>query len=363
MALLFEGGEPRPPVDLGAGMRSLPADAETWRAILDTDPLAMPEHARGWLEALCEGGRFRDESRVYELQDGRRFLLPLVRRTGLPVRGGWLASYPAGWGSGGLVGPGLDAAVVSAVVDDLRALGAAQVAVRPDPLAAAHWAPLAGPGVTVVRRHAHVLDLSDGLDAVERRLHHSVRRGIAKARRSGVTIDADRGGTRLLATHYDLFLRSVHRWAARQHEPTPLALARARRRDPLAGLEARGRHLGKDFVVLVARVDDVPAASLVLLLGRTAHYTRGAMDRDLAAPSRATHLLQWHAIELAAQSGATTYHLGETAPGSSLARYKENFGATGHDYPELRIERVPFTRAGDLARSAVKRIVGFRDAD
>ena len=42
--------------------------------------------------------------------------------------------------------------------------------------------------------------------------------------------------------------------------------------------------------------------------------------------------------------------------------FKERWGAVGHPYHEVRIERLPVTRVDAAARGAVKRLIGFRDA-
>ena len=69
----------------------------------------------------------------------------------------------------------------------------------------------------------------------------------------------------------------------------------------------------------------------------------------------------WHAIRSACASEAGAFHLGESGGSASLADYKERFGAQAVDYPELRLERLPITRADHLARTVVKRAIGFRE--
>ena len=98
------------------------------------DPLALPEHTPEWVDAVCAVGPFTDATRLYEFADGRQFVLPLVRRSGPRGVGGWLWSLPRSWGSGGLIGSGLDVDVVGAMLDDLKSLRAARVVIRPDPL-------------------------------------------------------------------------------------------------------------------------------------------------------------------------------------------------------------------------------------
>ena len=83
-----------------------------WRAVASEAPEALPEHGPEWLDAMVATGQYSDASRLYEFRDGRRFVLPLVRRRGLPWPGGWFGSFPPAWGIGGLVGKDIDAPVV-----------------------------------------------------------------------------------------------------------------------------------------------------------------------------------------------------------------------------------------------------------
>jgi hypothetical protein len=332
-----------------------------WRTVVDEAPQALPEHAPEWVDAMMATGRFSDASRLYEFRDGRRFVLPLVRRRGLRGPGGWFGSFPPAWGIGGLVGKDLDAAVVRAVLDDLHSLRAAQIVLRPDPLTASVWAEATqGSKLVRVERRAHVIDLTGGRKSVEERLHHSTRRALRAAERKGVTVETDRNG-RLLPIYYGLFLRSVDRWAAQQREPRLLAQWRARHRDPIDKLYAIADRMNGQMSVSIAFVGGTPAAGVIVLFGRTAHYTRGAIDRDVAAPARASHLLQWMSIGAACDAGCTTYHMGESGNSESLSTFKERFGATPVPYAEYRIERVPLTRADSAVRGALKTVLRFRD--
>ena len=58
------------------------APRDQWRAVLADDPLALPEHTPEWVDAVCAVGPFTDATRLYEFADRRRFVLPLVRRSG-----------------------------------------------------------------------------------------------------------------------------------------------------------------------------------------------------------------------------------------------------------------------------------------
>lgn len=335
-----------------------PVPRDVWGQIIGASTTSLAEHDPRWIDAICQTGPWSDASRLYELDDGRRFLLPLVRHR---APGGWYASPPHAWGFGGIVGDDLDATVVATVVEDLRSLGAIRISIRPDPLDAPHWSAIAGPGITTIPRHAHVLDLSGGMDAVEGGFNKSTRRGIRRAEKEGVVVELDQTGERI-GVHYDLYLRAVEHWSGEQREPLAMARWRARRRDPIDKLQAMARHLGKDFCQFIAYHDGRAVASSIMVMGAAAHDTRAALDRERGGPVRANDLLQLESIRHAVECGSRWYHLGESTPGSSLAAFKERFGAVGHDYGEVRIERLPVTRVDTAARSAVKRLIGFKDA-
>ncbi len=336
-----------------------PAPRDAWCAVVAEDPAALPEHGPAWTDALCAHGSYADASRLYTFPDGRRFVLPLVRRTGLAGIGGALASYPPAWGIGGLVGSAMDVSVARAVLDDLRSLRASRISIRPDPTRWSDWAPVTD-GLTLVPRRAHVVDLTGGPETVWQGLSKSARRGIRTAERAGVRVEV-RSGEELLEPYYRLYLLSVDRWAAQQHEPLALARARARLRDPLPKLRALATHLGPDFVVTLAHHDDVPVFGSITVFGRTAHDIRAAMDREQVGRSGAGDLVQWTTLRLACERGCPTLHLGESGQSSKLAQFKEKFGAEPYDYAELRIERLPLTRADQAVRASAKRLLGFRD--
>ena len=153
----------------------------------------------------------------------------------------------------------------------------------------------------------------------------------------------------------------MDRWARRQHEPARLAQARFARRDPPAKLRAIAEHLGGSCQVSVARHEGRAVAAILVLLGRNAHYTRGAMDEELAAGTQANRLLHAVAIRAACEAGCRSYHMGESGESAGLAQFKSRFGAAAHRYDEYVVERLPLTRLDRLARTGVKRVIGFRD--
>jgi hypothetical protein len=315
---------------------------------------ALAFHTPAWLDAICESGRYEDASRLYETSDGEPLVVPLVRRSGLPRALAVEASLPYGWGFGGIVtGRALVASDVAAVVGDLADERRLRVSLRPNPLVAPLWDAVAPPGAKRIPRAAHVLDLAGGFSEVwEHRFPGRTRTKVRKAEKSGLVIECDRAGARADVFH-DLYQRSVERWARRGREPLALARLRARWREPREKLERVAKHLGRACEIWVAWHEGRPAAAIVVLRhASAASYWRGAMDVELAGPTRANYLLHARAIEAACRAGCRYYHMGETGSAASLAEFKRNFGAREHAYAEYRFERVPLTRLASLARRA-----------
>ncbi len=337
-----------------------PAPREQWDALVAADPTSLADHGPAWMDVLVASGGYRDASRLYILEDGRRFVLPLARRTGPAGAGGVEVSFPDGWGIGGLVGPGRDVAAIQAVLAELRYRGLLLTRVRPDPLDGDLWEEAAGPDVVRRPRRAHVIDLTVGVDALRAGLHRSTRRNVVKGEKAGLTV-TDTATAANLEAYYRLYLLSLERWAERSREPQWLARWRGVRRDPLRKLATMADRLGDGFRLWLAWQDGDPVAGSIVLLGNTAHGTRGAIDRERAGPTRASFLLEWLAIDEAVQRGCASYHLGETGTGASLATFKEGFGGRSVPYADYGIERLPVTRADRALRTGVKRVIGFRD--
>ena len=339
-----------------------PAPRNAWQELLQADANALVFQAPAWLDCICAMGGYVDASRLYELPEGRRLLLPMVRRR-LPRPLSTQASFPHAWGTGGLLASGnLQADDVSRVFMDLAAQPVLATSIRPNPLMAETWSAAKPSGVVAVPRLAHVLDLEGGFEQVwSKRFGSATRTKIRKAERSGLVVESDTSG-KLVPVFYDLYRRSLDRWALQQHEPRALAHLRGRRRDPLHKFQFIAQALGDACRIWVARINGEPAAAILVLQGTNASYTRGAMDKDLAGPTRANDLLQRLAIEDACQAGCRYYHMGESGSSEALASFKSRFGAKAYQYAEYRLERLPITSADYQLRRLVKRLIGFKDA-
>jgi Acetyltransferase (GNAT) domain len=337
-----------------------PAPRALWQSAAAGDPDVLPTQMPSWTDAVCARGGFTDASRLYRTADDRRLVVPMVRRRATGPYG-VEASMPTHWGFGGIIAEGgLAPADVRLVLTDLAARRVLRQGMRANPLHGRVYTENMPRGAVTIARRAHVLDLSGGVDVVWKGMSSSRRKTIRKAERSGVEVECDTTG-RLLPEFFDLYARSEARWAEQSHEPLALARFRTRFRDTIEKWQTISRRLDGGCRLWVARHEGRPVASIIVLFGVNVHHTRGAMDKELASPVRANDLLFWHAIQAACAAGAESYHLGESGASGPLSDYKERFGARPYDYPELRLERLPITRADAVARSAVKRVIGFRE--
>ncbi|MGZ4599161.1 GNAT family N-acetyltransferase [Oryzihumus sp.] len=341
----------------------VPAPREAWVDLLGRSTGATATQTPDWLECICASGPWTDASRWYRFDDGREVLLPLARRRHLPAALSVEASWPFDWSAGGPVTDGpVTTAHTRAVFQDLLEHPALQRTVRLGALAEPAWRCVPATFHRTTQA-THVLDLSGGFDHVwGTRFQSSVRRAVRKAEQSGLQVEVDRTG-RLVGVFNELYRASVARWAQAQHEPQPLARWRMQRANPPDKFRTVAERLRDRCAVWVARQDERPVAALIVLRqGTQAKYWRGAMDRELASPTRANDLLHRLAIEDACLASCTHYAMGESRPGSGLARFKAGFGAEVHSTESYRTERVPLTRLDHAARVTVKRVLRFEDA-
>jgi hypothetical protein len=330
-----------------------PAPRGPWMTLLGSAANTLAFHTPNWIDCVCESGGYQDASRLYETSTGRHLLVPMVRRAGFPRTLRIEASLPYGWGFGGVVASdGLTPSELSGILGDLLQDGAFRISLRPNPLLAPVWAAAAtSRSVARIERVAHVLDLAGGFEQVwQHRFKGVARTAVRKAEKSKLQVTRDASGA-LVPIFYELYLKSVDRWARNRREPLWLARRRAAIREPVDKFRLVARHLGEACRVWVAWLEGRPAAALIVLqYGRSASYWRGAMDSGLAGPTRANYILHSRAIEEACREGCRHYHMGETGSAKSLAQFKSRFGADPYPYLEYRIERLPLTALARRAR-------------
>ncbi|MFE7277380.1 GNAT family N-acetyltransferase [Streptomyces sp. NPDC057623] len=290
----------------------------------------LPSQTAGWRDAVCANG-WQDASRLYTWPDGTRLLVPLVRSA--DESGVTYASWPEGWGVGGVIAaPGvLTADRARTVLRDLAALPAHHVYLRPATASAPMWEELMPPGTRRNPRMTQVLDLRGGFDHVwEHRFGQRTRWSVRRAERAGLSVTQD-GTGRLVPEFYRLFELSAVRWAEQSDRAPEETLRRVREKNPLAKFTAVARHLGDDCRVWLASYEGQPvAAALALHHGPQVVYWQAAMDKAGAARTRAPAYLVYLLVRDACARGARTLHMGDTYPGTSVTKFKAAFGPEEH---------------------------------
>lgn len=338
-----------------------PVSPDVWESLYRSDETAVVSQSPAWRDALFASGRYQDVSLLYEFPSGRQVVLPMARRLRQPPWATSVASWPQVWGIGGPITEGgrVSPAEAAVVLGDVARRGtlAAALTLRHD--ADGAWLSQAR-HFRVEERGCYMVDLAGGFNQVwQHRFRSNTRRAVRKAERSGLDVEVDRSG-RLLNVFYDLYQKSLSRWAAAQREPlwfTRLRMNRVCHTTP-EHLASVARHFGEDCAIWVAWHKGQPAAAnIILRSGTYVKAWRGAMDKEIAAPVCATEFLDRLAIEDACREGYHFYDMGGAEPGSSLARFKENLGATLLFTHELRAERLPVYRTRQLSADVVSTLI------
>ena len=347
----------------GSPMVTSPVPRAVWESLLSADEGAVVTQSLAWRDAVFASGRYQDVSLLYEFPSGRQVVLPMARRRRQPHQVAMMASWPRVWGVGGPIttGGGIAPAEAAAVLDDVAGCGMLQAKITLRHDADEVWLKEARQ-YQIEKSGCYVLDLAGGFDEVwQRKFRGSVRTAARKAERSGLEVEVDRTG-RLLGVFYDLYEKSMQRWAAQQ-ERVPSWSTRWRMNwvNPTTpdNLALVARHFGEGCATWVARVKGEPVAAIVVLSsGSYAKGWRRAMDKELAAPVQANELLDKLSIEEACQSGHRFFDLGGAQPGSPVAASKEKLGATLHFTHELRVARPLVHTTRRFSRDVAKRLTG-----
>lgn len=326
-----------------SGVRvSSPAPRQVWEQLLVEDPAATAYQTPAWLDCICRVEAYQDASRLFELPDGRRLVLPMVRRSGRPRALAVETSLPAFWGAGGLVAAGsVQATDIAAVWPHLIAGSPGLVRLQPGHLTAAAWNAVEPPaGVAIGSGQTHVLDLEGGFERVwNERFKSETRSGARKAQRAGLDVEFDTTG-RLIPAFYDLYLSWIARRARERKLPVWFMQRRASSQESLNKYQAVAEALGDRCRTWVARLDGEPVAGLIMLVhGTHAFYWRGCSARELATRTRANVLLQRLAIEDACTAGCRWYNMGQSGGVASLEQFKTRFGARPEQFPQYTFGR------------------------
>jgi Acetyltransferase (GNAT) domain len=335
-----------------------PVPRKAWREVVTADPGAQITQTTEWFEAILGSMRAVDVSRLYVLQDGRRLVLPLLRRSPLP---GITVDESSAYGDLLATG-GVQAGDVRAVwADLLRRDRAARIRLNTHYGNVVPWEAGRPDGVTASVGHVHVIDLDGGFDRVWRtRFDKPARRSVRKAERADLTVERDTTG-RLTSVFYAVY-RAWLEDKAREADMPPWAAEKlvAGRAEPLELFEDVAAKLGEACRLWIAwHAGEPVAVNISLVHGDHALSWRGFSRKELAAPLRANNLLQKLAIEDACAAGCRSYSMGRSelagrhAGGvASLERFKEGMGAEPRPVVEYLVDRLPLKRLADLKNRA-----------
>lgn len=332
---------------------SAPVPTEVWAEVAAADPGTLPFQTPAWRDCLREGSGWRDASRLYELLDGRRLVLMMASRAVAP---GCVveASWPAGWGSGGVLAPGgvrpEEAAMISA---DLRRGRALSSSVRPGFVAAPAWHGTARASF-LIPRAVHVADLAGRsfddywANRVPAKTQRAMRAAMRHHEKEGVVISSG-NSPGLVNALYQVYLSWIDWRAAQRRMPAALARWQARRAEPLAKFTSVARALGPDCRIWVAWWEGRPVAATVsLYAGEAAIGWRAFTDRSAPGRLRLFEVLAMEGLRDACESGRRFLEMGESVGRKDLSAIKERLGGQEHTFAEYCFERVPLA-AGRMA--------------
>lgn len=343
----------------GEGAAARPA----WEDLVARDESIALSKTPEWIDCICSASRFTDATLLLRGDDGRRLILPRLRRTGTPSFLGPFESPPPGWGLGadasGVVTEGGPASPtqIAAVIEHIQRHPGLRTRVMVAEDDAEAWASVAPDTLYSTSRTAQVLDLRGGFSTVwSQRFTSKVRSNARKAERRGIVVESDNTG-RLIDVFDALYRNSVDRWAQQRGQPLSLMRWRAQRREPQSKFATVAARMGKRCTVSIAWREGEPVAGIVILTrGPRATYWRGAMDKERARGTGANELLHRCAIEAACAEGRRSYDFGIYQT-EDLKRFKSTFGA--HEVPVhvYYFERLPTAAAEAKCLYATKQAV------
>jgi hypothetical protein len=356
---------------------------DVWAAVASADPSTTPFQTPAWRNCVDRLSGWRDASRLYETADGRQLVLMLARR-GAGERLAMAASWPAGWGAGGVLAPGgVQPDEVALVCADLASGPVVSVSVRPGFEAAGAWAdsgcwqgagaggvarghrfPLGG-GAFTIPRAVHVAHFRHGEPfeaywerCVPARIRRAIRTAGRHAAQAGVQISSGNSPA-LVAALYEVYLRWID-WRAEQRKvPGRVARWQARRAEPYQKFAGVAAALGDGCRIWVATWQGRPVGATVsLYAGETAIGWRAFTDRSVPNKFRLFEVMATEAVRDAHDSGCRYLEMGESVGRRDLASIKARFGGEEHDFAEYCHERVPVV----AGRMAFQRLRGRAEA-
>src|SRR2546421_2213915 len=297
-----------------------------WDEYVRNHPRAGAYHLSAWAEILRRAYRFKPTYLALEGKSGELCgALPLMRTHGL-ITGRRLRSLPVVPPAGPLAGS----------ADGVKALLRAACRLTDE------WGMVwtlhsrdgdhdrTWPELTTIPKHpTWILELPNDVDELRRgwkKTANNLFRSLRKAERAGVTVREGTGEADLRAFHR-MYARTMRRRTAL---PRPYGQLAADR-------ELLGPY-GAFRLFVAEHEGDIVSAGIFHSFRDTVDLLYNGSD-DSRLDVRPNHALYWHAIEWAAEHGYSELDFGHGRAGSSLARFKAQWGAVA--VPEYRYDYVP----------------------
>jgi len=336
-----------------------------WEDLVAHDESIALSKTPEWTDCICSSSRFSDATLLFRGEDGRRLILPRLRKTGTPYSLGIFESPPQGWGLGADASGFLSESEGGpasprqtwALIEEIRRHTGLRTRIMVGGDDAVVWASVAPSTLYSTARTAQVLDLRGGFSTVwSERFTSKVRSNARKAERRGVVVESDNTG-RLVPVFDVLYRSSVDRWAQERGHPLSLMRWRAQRREPQSKFATVAQRMGERCTVWIAWRGGEPLAGIfVLTRGPRATYWRGAMNKERARGTGANELLHRRAIETACAEGRQSYDFGLYQT-EELKRFKSTFGAQEVPVCAYYFERLPTVAAETKCYNAAKQAV------
>jgi hypothetical protein len=348
----------------GVSIEAEGADARAaWDELVGQDQSTALSRTPEWLDCICSSGRFTDATLFFRGDDGRRHILPRVRRAGAASLAKLFESPPVEWdlgadGSGFLSeGGSAPPGETRALIQEVQRHAGLRTRVFVAGYDAKVWEAAAPSTIHATAETAQVLDLSGGFSTVwSKRFTSKVRSNVRKAERRGVVVESDNGG-RLIPAFDLLYRSSVDRWAQERGLPLPLMRWLAMRRNAQSKYALVASRMGKRCTTWIASRQGEPIAGLIVLSkGPWAIFWRGAMDKERSRGTGANEFLHRCAIETAAGEERKSYDFGLSQI-DDLRRFKATFGAVEVPVRTYYLERLPTAAAEAACRKAAKQTV------
>jgi len=283
------------------------------------------------------------DRRCFVAYDGARPVAALAGRVERRFGGAWFRAQPHGTPAGPVFSSGEQVSAAGTIWSCLERvareegwLGGDVTLYGPAAADRALW-PAGG---RMRSDHAHVLDLSEGVEAWRASLSNAGRRVLAQAGKRGVTITRSSAPEDLAAT-YSLFLEQARRWGL--SKVRPLAFYRALLDPP------------SDAALWIARMDGRIVSGILGFVSPEETYLWWSGSSPDARPVRAYPATIAH---IAANCGSARVNLGFSGGQARLSEFKEGLGARDLEVPIVELPahaRTPWHRLLVAARAQVRK--------